>query len=128
MFSLAVAEDSTVEACFSFRSGLPRPKTGSTRRRSPGWKGSVANEIAKVSPGPEKRTKWNIKPEQAVWEAKHLEVNSSKRNLGEVLPSRFVRPELTLVTVAADFLKNSGKGAAFLAFIRGRQFPDRLGD
>jgi hypothetical protein len=81
-----------------------------------------------VSPGPEKWAKWNIKPEQAVREAKHIEVNSLESNFCEVLPPRFVRPELTLVTVAADFLKNSGKGATFLAFIRGRQFPDRFGD
>jgi hypothetical protein len=33
-----------------------------------------------------------------------------------------------LVTVAADSLKNPGKSAAFLAFIRGRQFTSRFGD
>jgi hypothetical protein len=81
-----------------------------------------------MSPGPEKWAKWNIKPEQAVRETKHLEVNSLESNLCEVLPSRFVRPELTLVMVATDFFKNSDKGAAFLAFIRGRQFPDTFGD
>lgn len=53
---------------------FPKSRTGSTRRRSPGWKGSVANEFAKLSPGPEKWTKWNIKPEQGVREAKHCKI------------------------------------------------------
>jgi hypothetical protein len=81
-----------------------------------------------VPPGPEEWTKWKVKPEQLIRKAKHLEVNASERNLYEVLPARFVRPELALVTVTADFLEDPRNSTAFLAFIRGHQFPHRLGD
>ena len=89
---------------------------------------ALANEIAKVSPGPEERAKWNIKPEEAVGKAKHLEVNSPESNFCEVLPSRFVRPKLALVAVAADFLKDTGKSAAFFPFLGRPQFTEGFGD
>jgi hypothetical protein len=88
----------------------------------------LAHEIAKVSPGPEERAKWNIKPEEAVGKTKYLEVNSPEGNFCEVLPSRFVRPKLALVAVAADFLKDTGKSAAFFPFLGRRQFAEGFGD
>ena len=88
----------------------------------------LANEIAKVSPGPEEGAKGNIEPEQAVGKAKHLEVDSPERNFGEVLPSRFIWPKLAFVAVAANFLKDPGKRGAFLSFLWRRQFAERFRD